>query len=185
MPSPSEITNLLIDRHKGDRAALNHLISPVEKEIHRIAHSYLHREGDDRTLQTADLVNEAYRRLMGQNNVQWQNRAHFFIIAAQIIRRILINYARDHKRIKRRGRAVQISLSKIEAISAKRSFKLIALDDALNRLALIDERKSKVDRLRYFGGLSIDETAKVLNVSPVTVMRDWKLAKAWLAREIT
>jgi RNA polymerase sigma factor (TIGR02999 family) len=121
---------------------------------------------------------------MGQNRVQWQNRAHFFGIAAQIMRRILINYARDQKRLKRGGGAIQISVPEVDVVSVERSFELIALDDALNRLALIDERKSKVVELRYFGGLSVDETADVLKVSQVTVTRDWNMAKAWLAREI-
>jgi RNA polymerase sigma factor (TIGR02999 family) len=184
MSSPSEITELLIGWCNGDQTALDRLVPLVERELHRLAHAYLHRERPGHTLQTTALVNEAYLRLMGQNRVQWQNRAHFFGITAQIMRRILLNYARDQKRIKRGGGAIQVSVSEVDVVSVERSFELIALDEALNRLALIDERKSKVVELRYFGGLSVDETAEVLKVSQITVMRDWNMAKAWLAREI-
>jgi RNA polymerase sigma factor (TIGR02999 family) len=185
MSSHSEITELLVSWCNGNQHALERLVPLVERELHRIAHSYLHREARGHTLQTTALVNEAYLKLMGQNRVRWKNRSHFFGIAAQIMRRILLNYARDQKRIKRGGGAIHVSLSEIDAISAEKSFELIALDDALNRLALIDERKSRVVELRYFGGLSVEETAEVLKISPVTVLRDWNLAKAWLAREIT
>jgi RNA polymerase sigma factor (TIGR02999 family) len=184
MPPPSDITNLLIAWCNGDQTALEKLSPLVEKELHRIASRYMSREGPGHTLQTTALVNEAYLRLIGQKNVRWQNRAHFFAIAAQIMRRILLNYARDQHRMKRGGRAVQVSLSEVSGISAEESSELIALDEALKRLAAIDERKSRVVELRYFGGLSVEETAEVLSVSAITVIRDWNMAKAWLAREI-
>ena len=157
----------------------------VEKELHRLAHHYMHRENPGHTLQTTALVNEAFVRLMDQKRVRWQNRAHFFAIAAQIMRRVLLNYARDQKRVKRGGGAIHVSLYEDDIISPGRSAELIALDEALNRLASVDERKSKVVELRYFGGLSVEETADVLGVSSITVMRDWNLARAWLAREMT
>jgi len=184
MSSSSEVTGLLIDWCNGDQTALERLVPLVEKELHRLAHHYMQREHPGHTLQTTALVNEAFLRLMDQKRVRWQNRAHFFGIAAQIMRRILLNYARDQRRAKRGGGAIQVSLSEAEIMPAEKSVELIALDEALNRLAHIDERKSKVVELRYFGGLSVEETAEVLKVSPITVLRDWNMAKAWLAREI-
>lgn len=184
MTSSSEVTGLLIDWSNGDRTALERLVPLVEKELSRLAHHYMNREHPGHPLQTTALVNEAFIRLMDQKRVRWQNRAHFFGIAAQIMRRILLNYARDQRRAKRGGGAIQVSLSEGDAISEERSVELIALDDALTRLALVDERKSRVVELRYFGGLSVEETAEVLKVSAVTVMRDWNMAKAWLAREM-
>ncbi len=185
MASPSEITGLLISWCDGDQSALERLTPLVEKELHQLAHYYMRRENPGHTLQTTALVNEAFLRLIDQKNVRWQNRAHFFGIAAQLMRRVLLNYARDQKRVKRGGGAVQLSLSEVDAIPAEQSVELIALDDALNKLASIDERKSRVVELRYFGGLSVEETAEVLNVSTITVARDWNMAKAWLAREIS
>ncbi len=185
MPSSSEITDLLIEWGNGDQTALAQLIPLVERELHRLAHRYMRREQPGHTLQTTALVNEAFLRLMDQNRVRWQNRAHFFGIAAQIMRRLLLNYARDQKRAKRGGGGLQISLSEVDVISTQKSLELIALDDALNQLALVDERKSKIVELRYFGGLSVEETAEVLKISAITVMRDWNMAKAWLAREMT
>ena len=184
MPRPSEITRLLLAWSDGDRAALERLMPLVERELHRIARHYMRRENPGHTLQTTAVVNEAYLKLIDQRSVRWQNRAHFFGVAAQIMRRILTNYARDRQRDKRGGRAVQVSLSEVAAIGAETSAELIALDEALQKLAEVDERKSRVVELRYFGGLSVEETAEVLGVSTVTVARDWKLAKAWLAREI-
>ena len=156
----------------------------VERELHRIAHHYMQHERPEHTLQTTALINETFLRLVDQSRVSWQNRAHFFGIAAQIMRRILLNYARDRKRDKRGGGAYKVSLSKADRLSDEKSVELLALDEALQRLSVIDERKSRVVELRYFGGLSVKETAEVLQVSPVTVARDWDMAKAWLAREI-
>jgi len=184
MTSRSDITGLLIAWCNGDQTALDRLVPLVEKELHRLAHHYMYRERPGHTLQTTALVNEAFLRLMDQKRVRWQNRAHFFGIAAQIMRRILLNYARDQNRVKRGGGAIELSLSEVDVMSDEKSVELVALDDALKRLALVDERKSKVVELRYFGGLSIEETAEVLKVSPITVMRDWNMARAWLAREI-
>lgn len=184
MSSPPDITALLVDWSKGDKAALDKLFPLVERELHRLAHSYMRRENPDHTLQTTALVNEAYLRLVDQRNTHWQNRAHFFGIAAQIMRRILMNYARDRRRMKRGGDAIQVSLSEVDLVSGQKASELLALDEALDRLSTIDERKARVVEFRYFGGLSVEETAEVLQVSSITVMRDWNLAKAWLAREI-
>ncbi len=184
MSSPSDITALLVDWSKGDKAALDKLFPLVERELHRLAHSYMRKESSDHTLQTTALVNEAYLRLVDQRNTRWQNRAHFFGIAAQIMRRILMNYARDRQRMKRGGGAIQVSLSETDVVSVTKVSELLALDEALDRLAAIDERKAKVVEFRYFGGLSVEETAEVLDVSSITVTRDWNMAKAWLAREI-
>lgn len=179
-----EITALLIDWSNGNREALDRLFPLVERELHRLARHYIRREQPGNTLQTTALINETYLRLVDQKKVRWQNRAHFFGISAQIMRRFLLNYVRDQKRLKRGGGAIQISLSEVTYLSTKKSDELVALDEALKRLAEIDERKSQVVELRYFGGLSVEETAEVLNVSSITVIRDWNLAKAWLSREI-
>ncbi len=184
MSDELEITALLIDWSNGSREALERLFPLVEKELHHLAHRYIIREQPGNTLQTTALINETYLRLIDQKKVRWQNRAHFFGISAQIMRRFLLNYIRDQKRQKRGGGALQISLSEASYISTEKSDELLALDDALHRLADFDERKSRVVELRYFGGLSVDETAEVLNISAVTVARDWNMAKAWLAREI-
>ncbi len=180
----SEITGLLVDWSNGDQAALDKLLPLVEQELHRLAHSYMRRENPDHTLQTTALVNEAYLKLIDQKKTRWQNRAHFFAIAAKIMRRILLNYARDQHRQKRGGKAVQVSLSKVSLISMGRPEELIALDEALERLAAVDERKARVVELKYFGGLETDEIAEVLKVSEITVLRDWRFARAWLLREI-
>jgi RNA polymerase sigma factor (TIGR02999 family) len=182
--SSSEITGLLIDWSDGDQTALERLVPLVEQELHRLAHIYMRRENPDHTLQTTALVNEAYLKLIDQQRTHWQNRAHFFAIAATIMRRILSNYARDQHREKRGGKAVQVSLSEDAVVFLLWTEELILLDEALQRLAALDERKSRVVELRYFGGLDVDETAEVLKVSPITVMRDWRFARAWLSREI-
>lgn len=184
MTSDADITALLVDWGKGDPSALERLLPLVERELHRLAHSYMRREDPDHTLQTTALINETYLRLVDQRKVEWQNRAHFFGIAAQIMRRILLNYARDQNRQKRGGKAIHVSLSEAMIMPAEKDRELIALNDALNRLEALDARKSKVVELRYFGGLSVEEAAEVLDVSPITVMRDWQFAKAWLAREM-
>ncbi len=184
MSSPPEITGLLVDWSNGDQEALEKLIPLVERELHRLAHSYMRKENPDHTLQTSALVNEAYIKLVDQKNTRWQNRAHFFGIASRIMRRVLLNYARDRNRAKRGGKAIHVSLSQAAVISDERTEELLALDEALERLTLFDERKSQVVEMRYFGGLSVEETAEVLKVSPITVMRDWNFARAWLAREM-
>jgi RNA polymerase sigma-70 factor (ECF subfamily) len=184
LTSRPDITSLLVNWCDGDQTALEKLLPLVDAELHRIAHRYMRKENPAHTLQTTALVNEAYLKLCDQTRVRWQNRIHFFAIAAKIMRRILLNYARDRRREKRGGAAVQVSLSEVAAMSEEKSEELIALDEALERLAAIDERKCRVVELRYFGGLSVEETAEVLGVSPVTVIRHWNMAKAWLAREL-
>jgi RNA polymerase sigma factor (TIGR02999 family) len=184
MTSDADITALLVDWNNGDKSAIDRLLPLVERELHRLAHSYMRREDPDHTLQTTALINETYLRLIDQRKVQWQNRAHFFGIAAQIMRRILLNYARDQNRMKRGGRTIHVSLSEAMVMPAEKDRELIALNDALTRLEAIDERKSKVVELRYFGGLTVPEVAEVLKVSEITVMRDWAFAKAWLSREM-
>jgi len=184
LPASSEITGLLIAWSEGDQAALERLLPLIERELHRIARHFMRRENPGHTLQTTALVNEAYFRLVDQKSVHWQNRAHFFAIAAQIMRRILLNHARDRHRAKRGGRAVQVSLSEVAVIGEERSAELIALDEALVRLAEFAPRQARVVELRHFGGLTAAEAAEVLGVSVVTVERDWRAAKAWLAREV-
>ncbi len=184
MTSSSEITGLLIRWCDGEQTALERLLPLVEAELHRIAHRYMRREGPGHMLQTTALVHEAYLKLCDQTRVRWQNRAHFFAIAAKIMRRILLNYARDQGRLKRGGRAIQVSLSEVAVMSEERSEELIALDEALEKLAAIDERKCHVVELRYFGGLSVEEIAEVMGVSRITVIRHWNMAKAWLTREL-
>ena len=169
----------------GDQSALDKLMPLVYDELHRLARRYMAQERPEHTLQTSALVNEAYVRLIDQRNVHWQNRAQFFGIAATSMRRILVSYARRRKRAKRGAGALQISLDEAAILSDERASEMVALDEALENLAAVDPRKSQVVELRFFGGLSIDETAEVLKVSPGTVMRDWTLAKAWLRREIT
>ena len=184
MTSDADITALLVDWNNGDKSAIERLLPLVERELHRLAHSYMRREDPDHTLQTTALINETYLRLIDQRKVRWQNRAHFFGIAAQIMRRILLNYARDQNRLKRGGRAIHVSLSEAMVMPGEKDREIIALNDALTRLEAIDERKSKVVELRYFGGLTVPEVAEVLKVSEITVMRDWAFAKAWLSREM-
>lgn len=186
MPSsaPQEVTQMLLAWSNGERAALDKLLPIVEAELHRLAHRHMSRERPDHTLQTTALVNEAYLRLIEQKRVNWQNRAHFFGIAAQLMRRILVDHARSHARAKRGGGVAPVSLNETAVVFEERSAELIALDDALADLAATDPRRSRVVELRYFGGLSNEEAAEVLGISPNTVMRDWKMAKAWLYREI-
>src|SRR5438309_4260940 len=182
--APHEVTQLLVAWGDGDQSALDQLMPLVYDELHRLAHRYMAQERPEHTLQTSALVNEAYVRLIDQKNVHWQNRAQFFGIAATSMRRILVGYARRRKRSKRGAGAIQISLDEAAILSDERASEMIALDEALERLAAVDQRKSQVVELRFFGGLSIDETAEVLKVSPGTIMRDWTLAKAWLKREV-
>ena len=184
-PSPQEVTQLLIEWTDGNQAARDELMPLVYEELRRLAHRYMGRERPGHTLQTSGLVNEAFLRLVDQTNVHWKNRAHFFAIAAQIMRRILVDYARSRRYAKRGGGARQVSLDEGLIVSEGRSAEVVELDDALKALAAIDQRKSQIVELRFFGGLSIEETAEVLGVSPGTVMRDWTLAKAWLRKEMT
>jgi len=183
-PSPHEVSQLLRAWSSGDEAALQTLIPLVYEELHRIARRYMGREREGHTLQTSALVNEAYLRLVDLKNVEWQNRAHFFAVSAQMMRRILVDFARDRRYLKRGGGALQVSLAEAAGMTSQRGTDLVALDDALNSLAEVDKRKSEVVELRFFGGLSVEETAEVLKVSAETVMRDWKLAKVWLLREL-
>ncbi|MCY7375243.1 MAG: sigma-70 family RNA polymerase sigma factor [Pyrinomonadaceae bacterium] len=185
MISSLEITGLLVDWSNGDEVALEKLLPLVEKELHRLAHRQLRKMQPGNTLQTTALINETYLVLIKQNQVHWQNRAHFFGIAARLMRRILLNYLRDGQRLKRGGNAVRVSLSEATAISEAKADEFIALDDALEKLALFDERKSRVVELKFFGGLNVEEIAEVLKISNSTVVRDWVMAKAWLAREIS
>ena len=184
-PSPQEVTQLLVAWRNGDLHARDELMPLVYQELHRLAHQYMSRERPGHTLQTSALVNEAFVRLADQTDVQWQNRAHFVGIAGQMMRRILVDYARNRGYAKRGGGACQVSLDEDLMVSDERSADVVALDDALESLARLDERKSRLVELRFFGGLSIEETAEVLGVSPGTVMRDWTLAKAWLRREMS
>ena len=183
--SPQEVTQLLVAWRNGDQEARDELMPLVYQELHRLAHQYMSRERPGHTLQTSALVNEAFLRLADQRDVQWQNRAHFIGIAGQMMRRILVDYARNRGYAKRGGGACQVSLDEELLVSEERSSEVVALDEALQSLARLDERKSRLVELRFFGGLSIEETAEVLGVSPGTVMRDWTLAKAWLRREMS
>jgi len=182
--SPHEVTQLLLDWSNGNQAAGDQLMPLVYEELHRLAHQYMNRESPGHTLQTSGLVNEAYLRLVDQREVHWQNRAHFFGIAAQLMRRILVDYARSRHYVKRGGEAQRVSFDEAVIVSPERATEVVALDDALVRLAVIDKRKSQIVEFRFFGGLSIEETAEVLKVSPGTIMRDWTLAKAWLRKEM-
>jgi RNA polymerase sigma factor (TIGR02999 family) len=181
---PQEITELLLAWNQGDEQALDRLMPLVHRELHRLAHHYMAGERPGHPLQTTALVNEAYVRLIDSSRVRWQNRAHFFAVSAKLMRRILVDVARARAQLKRGGDAVQVSLDDAMDIAREPGADLIALDDALTMLAAFDERKSKVVELRFFGGLSVEETAEVLGISAVTVMRDWGLAKAWLLREL-
>ena len=183
-PSPKEVSQLLAAWSDGDEAARDELIPLVYEELRRLAHRYMNRERPGHTLQTSALVNEAFVRLVDQRDVHWQNRAHFFGIAAQMMRRILVDHARSRHYAKRGGDARQVSFDEALIVSEERTAEVVALDEALKGLAEIDQRKSQIVELRFFGGLSIDETAEVLKVSPGTVMRDWTLAKAWLRKQI-
>lgn len=183
-PSTNEITERLIAWGAGDRASLDQLLPIVYQELRRIAGNYLRRENTGHTLQPTALVHEAWLRLIDQTRVNWRNRAQFFGVAAQLMRRILVDHAKTKHREKRGGDAVKFSLDDVINLSQERAADLLALDDALDGLARIDGRKSRVVELRYFGGFSVEETAQILEVSPETVMRDWKMAKAWLYQQI-
>jgi RNA polymerase sigma factor (TIGR02999 family) len=181
---PREVSQLLADWSAGDREALDKLMPLVYDELRRLAHRHMARERAGHTLQTTELVNEAYLKLINERGMHWQNRTHFFAVAAQLMRFILVDYARAHARQKRGGGAEQVELDEALIVSEDRVGELLALDEALSRLAAFDERKSRIAEMRFFAGLTIEETAEVLSVSVETVMRDWRLAKAWLQREL-
>jgi RNA polymerase sigma factor (TIGR02999 family) len=182
--SSVNITEMLIEWNEGKAEALENLMPLVESELRRIAHRQMRRENPNHTLQTTALVNEAYLKLIDQRCADWQNRLHFYALASQIMRRILLNHARDRAVQKRGGRAEKVSLEEAGILSAEKSRELLALDEALENLAKIDSLKSRIVELRYFGGLSIQETAEVLKISPAGVSKHWQLARAWLRREI-
>ena len=184
-PHSQSVTQLLVAWGQGEQAALEKLVPRVYAELRRIAHRYMYRERPGHTLQTTALVNEAYLRLIDAKQVQWQDRAHFFAVSAQLVRRILVDSARSRRFLKRGGGEQKVTFDETLFVPREPGRDLLALDDAMKALALTDARKSQVVELRFFGGLSADETAEVLKVSPDTVLRDWKLAKVWLAREIS
>ena len=183
-PTPHEITGLLVAWGGGDESALDRLMPLVYDELRRLAHRYMSRERAGHTLQTTALVNEAYLRLVNWREVRWQNRAHFFAVSAQMMRRILVDFARDRQYLKRGGGALRVSLAEAAHLTEQRGADLVALDEALTALAEVDRRKARVVEMRFFGGLSVGEVAEVLRVSETTVMRDWRLAKVWLLREL-
>jgi len=183
-PSVGDISVLLRAWSDGDRNALERLTPIVYEELHRLADRYMKRERRGHSLQTTALVNEAYVRLVDYKRMQWQNRAHFFAVSAQLMRRILVDQARRHN-LKRGGAVQRVSLEEAAVVGGQQDTDLVALDNAMNALARIDPRKVQVVEMRFFGGLSVEETAEVLKVSAVTVKRDWRAAKLWLYRELT
>jgi len=183
--SREQITGLLLAWSDGDQAALDKLMPLVYVELHRLAKRYMRREHAGHSLQTSALVNEAYLRLVDAQNVHWQNRAHFFAVSSQIMRRILVDFARAKRNLKRGGAARQVTLDEGLLVTPESSADLLALDEALGRLAILNQRHSQVVELRYFGGLNEEEIAEVLSVSPRTVRNDWSLARAWLYRELS
>jgi RNA polymerase sigma factor (TIGR02999 family) len=184
-PGPQDVTRLLRAWSNGEEDALEQLIPLVYNELHRLAHRYMSLEHRELTLQSTALVHEAYERLIDLKDVSWQNRAHFLAVSAQLMRRILVDYARSRRYAKRGGGWRHVPLNEAVAVFPDRRTDIVALDDALRALAEIDPRKSRMIEMRFFGGLSAKETAEVLNVSPETVLRDWRLAKVWLLRELS
>jgi RNA polymerase sigma factor (TIGR02999 family) len=184
MSSPEDVTRILREVSGGDREAPARLMPLVYDELRRLANHYLRQERPDHTLQPTALVHEAYLRLVDQTRVDWQNRAHFFGVAAQLMRRILVDHARRHQASKRGGFRQKLTLDEAVDYSQTRDVDLVRLDDALTALAQFDTRQSRIVELRFFGGLTIEETAEALAVSPATVKVDWSMAKAWLRREI-
>jgi RNA polymerase sigma factor (TIGR02999 family) len=184
VPDSHEVTELLVAWSDGDEQALDRLAPLVQAELHRLARRYMSRERDDHLLQTSALINEAYLRLIDWKSARWQNRAHFFGVAAQMMRRILVDFARRRPRVEE-GEARHVSLEDALVIAEERQPDLVALDEALVALAELDERKARVVELRFFGGLSVEETAEVLKLSPITIIREWNKAKAWLYRELS
>ena len=183
--TPEDVTGLLKKWSEGDAAALDELMPLVERELRRLAGAFLRRERPDHTLQPTALVNEAYLRLIDQRDAHWQNRAQFFAVAAQLMRRILVDHARAHSAAKRGGPGYKFSLGDAEKFGTSPDLQIVALHEVLERLAEIDPRQSQVVELRFFGGLTIEQAAEVMNVSHATVEREWTMAKAWLLRELS
>ena len=179
-----EVTQLLIAWSSGDKAALDKLMPLIHQELRQLAHRYMSRERPGHTLQTTALVNEAYLRLINRKDVHWQNRTHFFAIAAELMRTILVDHARSHAYAKRGGGLRKIELDEAMIVSKERAAEVVALDEVLKELANIDPQQSRIVELRFFGGLTIEETAEVLGLSPATIKREWSTAKAWLKRAI-
>ena len=184
MENDAQITELLVAWSEGDESSLKCLLPMVERELRRVAHGLMRRENPNHTLQTTALVNEAYLKLVDQTRADWKNRAQFFAVAAQLMRRILLNYARTQKRGKRGGGAIRVALDEVSMLSPEKSDELIALDEALERLEKFDRLKSRIVEMRFFGGLTIEETAEVLSIAPPTVSLHWRLGRAWLRKEI-
>ena len=182
--SAQQVTQLLVNWSNGDQHALEELMPLVYGELRRLAASHLRRERSDHTLQSTALVNEAFLRLVNQREVHWRSRAHFYGIAAQMIRRILVDHARSQQAGKRGAGAIKLELDEAMAVSPAKELDLVSLDDALERLAALDERQGRIVELRFFAGLSVEETAEVMHISPATVKREWSSARAWLYREI-
>ena len=180
----NQVTVLLRKWSEGDATALEQLTPLVYEELHRLAHQHMRRESAGHILQTSALINEAYVRLVDQPRIQWESRAHFFGIAARLMRRILVDDARKRNSAKRGGSLIQVPLDEVENLAHQQATNVVAIDEALQRLEAIDARQSQIVELRFFGGLSIDETANLLDVSPGTVMRDWTFARAWLRNEM-
>jgi RNA polymerase sigma-70 factor, ECF subfamily len=183
-PSPKELTQLLVDWSNGDQEAINILMPLVYEELRRLARNYMRRERPGHSLQTSALINEVYLRLIDQKNISWKNRAHFFGISARLMRQILVDHARSHKYAKRGGDMLKVPLDEAADIGEKRASDIVALDDALKSLAVIDEQQCHIVELRFFGGLTIEETAEVLGLSHATIEREWSMARAWLRREM-
>ena len=182
--SPPTITQLLVAWNQGDQAALEQLTPLVYQELHRLAHGYLAGERRGHVLQTTALVNEAFVRLIDWQQVEWQNRAHFFGVSATLMRHILVQFAREQQAVKRGGQAIQVSLSEAAHVSTRQNPDLVKLDDALTALEKLDPRQARIVELRFFGGLSLEEAAEVLKVSLSTVRRDWRMAQAWLHQQL-
>jgi RNA polymerase sigma-70 factor, ECF subfamily len=185
LETKQEVTELLHRWSEGDAAALEQLTPVIYSELHRIARRYMSRERDGHTLQTTALVNEAYMRLIDWKTAKWENRAHFFGVSAQLMRRILVDFARKRPKISGDEAVRQVSLEEALTVTTEKTADLVALDEALNELAKFDERKARIVELKFFGGLSVEETAEVIKVAPITVMREWQKAKAWLYRELS
>jgi len=183
--NPREITELLVSWSNGSPTAFEDLVTLIYPELRRLARRHMRQEDPGHTLQTSALINEAYLRLVNQRDVAWQDRAHFFAVAAQVMRRILIDHARRHHAAKRGAGAQVVALDDMEAMSRERAAEFVALDEALVKLAGIDERKSRIVELRFFGGLTVEEVADVLTLSPITIKREWRSARAWLQRELS